>query len=316
MEIQEVTLGEISTITMGTSPKGETYNYEGVGMPLLNGPTEFGLIHPKCTLFTTDSKKDSKKGDLIFCVRGSTTGRMNWADMPYSLGRGVCSIRGATPMDTKYIKYYLENKLDALLKLSGGATFPNLTGNDFATFPIHYQKNRHKIAAILSAYDDLIENNTRRIKILEEMAQALYREWFVKFRFPGHEKVKMVESEMGMVPEGWEVKKLKDICSLINYGYTASAQKDSIGPKFLRITDIVPYLIDWDSVPYCGITEEKLIKYKLEEGDIVIARTGATTGYAKRINKNHPETVFASYLVRIRISPEFSNRLFGLIIES
>ena len=214
MAIQEVILGEISTITMGTSPKCETYNYEGIGMPLLNGPTEFSLIHTRCTLFTTDSKKDCKKGDLIFCVRGSTTGRMNWADIPYSLGRGVCSIRGATPMDTKYIKYYLDYKLDALLKLSGGATFPNLTGNDFATFHIHYQKNRHKIAAILSAYDDFIENNTRRIKILEEMAQALYREWFVKFKFPGHEKVKMVKSELGMVPEGWEVKMLGDIADI------------------------------------------------------------------------------------------------------
>ncbi|MCK5722914.1 MAG: restriction endonuclease subunit S, partial [Gammaproteobacteria bacterium] len=73
---------------------------------------------------------------------------------------------------------------------------------------------QRKIAAILSAYDDLIENNTRRIKILEEMAQALYREWFVKFRFPGHERVKMVESEMEMVPEGWEVVKLGDISDI------------------------------------------------------------------------------------------------------
>jgi type I restriction enzyme S subunit len=74
---------------------------------------------------------------------------------------------------------------------------------------------QRKIASILSAYDDLIENNTRRIKILEEMAQALYREWFVKFRFPGHEKVKMVESELGMVPEGWEIKKLIDVCNIL-----------------------------------------------------------------------------------------------------
>jgi len=66
--------------------------------------------------------------------------------------------------------------------------------------------NQRKIAAILSAYDDLIENNTRRIKILEEMAQTIYREWFVKFRFPGHEKVKMKDSELGPIPEGWMVK--------------------------------------------------------------------------------------------------------------
>ena len=64
---------------------------------------------------------------------------------------------------------------------------------------------QRKIAAILSAYDDLIEVNTRRIALLEEMARGLYREWFVRFRFPGHEGVRMVESAVGLVPEGWEV---------------------------------------------------------------------------------------------------------------
>jgi len=78
--------------------------------------------------------------------------------------------------------------------------------------PLDIQK---KIASILSAYDDLIEINTRRIKILEEMAHSIYREWFVKFRFPGHEKVKMVKSEIGMIPEGWEVYKASD-CIEIN----------------------------------------------------------------------------------------------------
>jgi type I restriction enzyme, S subunit len=72
--------------------------------------------------------------------------------------------------------------------------------------PISTQR---KIAAILSSYDDLIENNTRRIAILENMAQALYREWFVQFRYPGHEKRRMVESALGMIPEGWEVKALE-----------------------------------------------------------------------------------------------------------
>ncbi len=69
------------------------------------------------------------------------------------------------------------------------------------------------IASVLSAYDDLIENNEKRIKALEEMAQLLYTEWFVKFKFPGHEKVKMVDSgtEYGLIPEGWEVKTLKDV---------------------------------------------------------------------------------------------------------
>jgi type I restriction enzyme S subunit len=74
---------------------------------------------------------------------------------------------------------------------------------------------QRKIAAILSAYDDLIENNTRRIAILEEMAQLLYREWFVHFRFPGHEDVAMVDSELGAIPEGWEVKQLSDLAEIV-----------------------------------------------------------------------------------------------------
>ena len=71
--------------------------------------------------------------------------------------------------------------------------------------PAYSLVTQRKIAAILSTYDDLIENNTRRIKILEDMAQTLYREWFVHFRFPGHENVQMVESELGLIPQGWKV---------------------------------------------------------------------------------------------------------------
>ncbi|AFY73476.1 restriction endonuclease S subunit [Synechococcus sp. PCC 7502] len=76
--------------------------------------------------------------------------------------------------------------------------------------PYYPLPTQRKIASILSGYDDLIENNTRRIKILEEMAQMLYREWFVNFRFPNHENVKMVESELGLIPEGWEVKPITE----------------------------------------------------------------------------------------------------------
>lgn len=74
--------------------------------------------------------------------------------------------------------------------------------------------NQRKISAILSTYDDFIENNTRRIQILEEMAQRIYREWFVDFRFPGHEKMKFTKSDRGRIPEGWTVKRLGDVIEL------------------------------------------------------------------------------------------------------
>ena len=98
-----------------------------------------------------------------------------------------------------------------------------VSGSAQPQLPIHSLRNlvyrypplqtQRKIASILSAYDDLIENNTRRIAILEEMAQAIYREWFVNFRFPGHENVKLVDSALGKIPEGW-LKPLGDVVTL------------------------------------------------------------------------------------------------------
>jgi type I restriction enzyme S subunit len=107
--------------------------------------------------------------------------------------------------DVRFVKYYLDTMKQQLKSVSKGATQDNLSLDKLLSFDILTPPvtTQHKIAAILSAYDDLIENNTRRIAILEEMAQSLYREWFVHFHFPGHEKKRMVESELGLIPEGW-----------------------------------------------------------------------------------------------------------------
>ncbi len=99
--------------------------------------------------------------------------------------------------------------------------------------------------------------------------------------------------------EGWEVKNLSDI-SFINYGYTESASSEPIGPRFLRITDIQDDYVDWDSVPYCKIEQADVGKYRLASGDIVFARTGATTGKSFLVNEP-PDAIFASYLIRLRL---------------
>ena len=99
----------------------------------------------------------------------------------------------------------------------------------------------------------------------------------------------------------WKETNLGEICSDISYGYTASAKQDAIGPKFLRITDIVPDRINWQTVPFCETDAPTIEKYKLKNGDIVIARTGATTGYNKIIKNISHDAVYASYLIRYQI---------------
>lgn len=110
------------------------------------------------------------------------------------------------------------------------------------------------------------------------------------------------------LPDCWKVSSLSEIAESIQYGFTDSAKENKVGPKFLRITDIQNGNVDWNSVPYCEIKDKDIRKYLLTPGDILFARTGATTGKSFLI-KNCPEAVFASYLIRIRLSkvvkPEF-----------
>lgn len=204
-------LGDISEIIMGQSPKGATTNNLGEGIALLNGPTEFGYSYPTPTQFTIDPKKISKKGDLLFCVRGSTTGKMNFSDQPYAIGRGIGAFRGKNGFSTKYIKYLIDFYLDRMLAMCTGSTFPNLSRSDLENYNVKscLPKESNSIASILSALDDKIELNLQMNKTLKEMAMALYKHWFVDFG--PFQDGEFVDSELGEIPKGWEVKRLDEI---------------------------------------------------------------------------------------------------------
>ena len=119
---------------------------------------------------------------------------------------------------------------------------------------------------------------------------------------------RFVDSELGEIPEGWEVKALGDLCYRPQYGYTASATDSPAGPKFLRITDINKQSwIDWSRVPYCDASKESFSKYRLRRGDILIARM-ADPGHSVLIEEDR-EAVFASYLIRFCPVKGFHARL-------
>jgi type I restriction enzyme S subunit len=117
-----------------------------------------------------------------------------------------------------YLLYLLKTLKDYFELIGHGTTVKGIRLEQLLDieFFIPDVLTQKKIAGVLVVYDELIENNTRRIKILEEMAQSLYREWFVNFKFPGHEKVKLVDSPLGMIPEGWEVKNLGQVALFQN----------------------------------------------------------------------------------------------------
>lgn len=122
--------------------------------------------------------------------------------------------------DTTYFFYALKSRRHKLIGLALGGAQRNLSAKiikDFCLPVPHLSVQRH-IAGILSAYDELIENNQRRIRILEDMARSLYREWFVHFRYPGHESVPLFDSRLGQIPQGWEVRVVDDVLKRVPSG--------------------------------------------------------------------------------------------------
>lgn len=146
-------------------------------------------------------------GKLPVVVFGDHTRILKFVDFPFCVGAdGTQLLRPQTENDTRYF-YYAVRNVD-LESYGYERHFKYLKEKQINVPPLPTQL---RISGILSAYDDLIDNSQRRIKILETMASSLYREWFICFRFPGHENHPRVDSALGEIPKGWAVKKVKDI---------------------------------------------------------------------------------------------------------
>lgn len=172
--------------------------------------------------------------------------------------------------DTKFLYYLLGDA--KLSRYAGGAAQPLVTQGVLKQVEVRVPSYlaQCRIAGILSAYDDLIENSQRRIKILEGMARRLYREWFVHFRFPGHEGCRFVESPLGEIPEGWEVRNLKDVAT-VTYGFPFASKKfntSGIGTPVIRIRDIPA----GHSETFTGEDAEE--KYHVKNGHILVGMDG------------------------------------------
>lgn len=148
-------LGDIAEVIMGPSPKGTSYNRDGNGLALINGPTEFTEKHPIKVQWTTEPTKLCKSEDLLLCVRGSSTGQMNVANDKFCIGRGVAANRANAKANTEYITYQVYLAIEGLLLLSAGSTFPSVDGKAIKSIPIPCPdpQEQRAIATVLSDMD-------------------------------------------------------------------------------------------------------------------------------------------------------------------
>lgn len=168
-------LSEIAEIIAGQSPQGEYYNEDGLGCPMLNGPTEFTDKYPVPVQWTTKVTKLCQKGDILFTVRGSSTGRMNFADQEYCIGRGLAAIRPKPKSNIQFIYYTLLKISEMILAEAKGAgtTFPNVSRGDLIKKEILIPDNQEEIVTQICSTESIIILKQNKIAVLERLKKSL-----------------------------------------------------------------------------------------------------------------------------------------------
>lgn len=205
-------------------------------------------------------------GELPVVVFGDHTRVIKFVDFPFCVGAdGTQLLRPKNGNDIRYFYYALRNI--GLANYGYERHFKYLKEEEI---PVASPSEQKRIAGILSAYDELIENSQRRIRILESMARALYREWFVHFRFPGHEHRPRIASPLGEIPQGWGVKLAKDVAT-VTYGFPFKSAKfntSAVGTPVIRIRDILAGTSTTFS------EEDAEPKYHVKNGHILVGMDG------------------------------------------
>lgn len=274
---KEVKLGEIVDIIMGQSPKSQFYNKRNEGMPFLQGSSTFGLLYPTFEVYSSDIKKIAINGSVLMSVR-APVGDLNIANADICIGRGLCSINGKNKYLNRYIYYLLNYYKTKIINIETGTVFGAISKENILNFKVlipQSEEEQKRISSILSSLDDKIELNNKINRILEEMAQTIFKEWFINFNYPnqyGKPYAKnggeMINSELGKIPKGWKIITLKEIVNIVK-GKKPYATRDKITGVFT-----MPYLtIDCynnENVEYTEYNE----KMHVEELDIVMVMDG------------------------------------------
>ena len=216
-----VKIGQVADLINGYS-QFNSKSYIDKGIPIfrigdLGGPINLSEVkRVSKDVVPNLNQKRLLRGDILIAKIGHRMGASSVYnfDEPAILSSQVVGIR-ARRIDRKFLACFIESVFfyDAIKPHFFGSTRDNISPNHIRLVSIPFPSllTQRKIAIALNVYDDLIENNTRRIEILEELAAAIYWEWFVEFHFPGHKEMKMAESELGLIPEGWKVKSFCEV---------------------------------------------------------------------------------------------------------
>ena len=288
-------LGDVAEVIMGQSPPGNSYNSEGIGTPLINGPTEFTDKYPIKVQWTSQTTKVCKVGDLLLCVRGSSTGRINISDGEYCIGRGVAAIRARSGADTTFVIYQVDSAMQKLLALSAGSTFPNVDGKSIRsiTIPLPSYDEQRAIATALSDVDALINSLDRLIAKKRDLKQAAMQELLTgKRRLPGFSGE-------------WEMRTLGQLGDISGAGVDKKIRPGEIPVRLVNYLDVYrrDFIYSKELNHIVSAPIEQAARCSVKKGDIFFTPSSEVPndiGISAVAMEDIPDAAYSYHVVRFR----------------
>lgn len=285
-----VRIGSLGRVLTGRTPPSTQPEWFGSLYPFLTPSDMDGdARHVETSRFlsaagSTALSRVLLPANAICCVCiGATIGKVCMSDRPTVTNQQINSIVVDPNRHDPHFIYYLLRTLGPELKRrAGGAATPILNKSQFEDVELQLPdlEMQRRAGQFLSTCDDLIENNERRIAILEEMSRRIYEEWFIHFRVPGYGEVPFVDSPLGPIPQGWGVRTLKDITTKIGSGATPKGGKESYrtsGIGLIRSQNVYDYKFDYGGLAFIDeVQATQLNNVTLEKGDVLLNITGAS----------------------------------------
>lgn len=261
-----------SRVTSGGTPSRKRTDFYSVeGIPWVKSQE---LVGARITATEEHISEAGLKGSsakllpcetVLLAMYGANVGQLGWLGVEATVNQAICAmVTDPRETDSRFLYYALAGARERLVGKAHGAAQQNLSQQLIRPFKLVVPPlaTQRRIGAILRSVDDLIENNRRRVEVLEEMARAIYREWFVKFRFPGHQEVPLADTASGPIPQGWQPKSLRELATLVGGSTTTKASYVDSG--FIAFSAAGP--------------DGLLPKFEVEGDGVVLSAVGARCG--------------------------------------
>lgn len=276
-------LGQVTNLVMGQSPESKFYSEEETGLPFLQGCAEFQVRFPKHKVLCRQIKKIAPQNSILFSVR-APVGRINIADQPYIIGRGLVAITGKD-VAQDYLEQYLHFEESNFRNVSQGSTFEAINSSELSTWPIKYPKDKpeqSKIAEVLYKVDQAIEQTEYLIAKQQRIKTGLMQDLLTRGldehgNLRSEETHEFKKSPLGRIPVEWEVRTCASLCCQIVVGIVIRPVQyyKPDGVPMLRSANIHENRIDPVNLVYMSERDnEKLSKSQVSAGDLVTVRTG------------------------------------------